>query len=283
MKKISLIVIGCMLLGGIIVMGFFGIRKAMDYRIEALQTETSESPAFVAYDTLYYRGNRIEFDQLTGKNTESVAFKEVVVIKDERIWFVCQGWKKDTEEERWHLASVAQDGSDFQTHYCAEFGGAEDRWFYNDGQIVLSDGIKLVEYDMESGTAEERTASDHAFPTELITAEIKDAETIVFANQGENKQFTVADGEKGSAVFRTMMTWRGKKTAVGDSYLVDLFDNVQMVGEKIYIICRVLNWHGETYALIYEYDIETNTCKYAGSYFMGDVIGSHLYLVEEVE
>lgn len=302
MKKWIAVMIIVILLG-VIFFQICGPRIVMKYRLNTMQTETKARPSYVVHNTFYGEQNVIDFDKLVSKNVENAVFKEIVVIKSERIWFV---YRKDddrkTPGEVWCLASVNENGSDLQNHFYGEFGLSENAginvWvgdpacretyyeeknaFYAGGKIVLQDGVKLIEYDMKTGTVAEKEVSQFVFPEEPIIVKIENWRTIHFLQSGNEKHFTVDEGRQSSSAFRKMMTLEEKKTAMGAGRLANLFHNVQFVGNEIYIICRVLNWHGETYMLVYQYDFESNSCQYVGNHFMDDVIGGYMYFVETV-
>ena len=300
---VILILLGILFFWGGIIILIFGPRMLMKNKLNTMQPETIAQPAYVAHNTLYWENAVINFDELVKQNIGKSYFKELVVIREDRIWFVyVKDDDRQTAGELWYLASVDQNGSDLQNHFSGEFGISENAsinvWegnpacrelyyeeknaFYISDRIIMQDGVKLIEYNMETGAVIEREALQFVFPEEPIIVEIENRKEICFKQGGTEKRFTTDDGKKHSSAFGIMMALEKKKTAMGTGFLEYLFHNVQFIGNEIYIICEVLNWHGETHALIYQYDFETNTCRYVGNHFMNDIVGWDMYLVETV-
>ena len=304
MRIIIIILLGVIIFLGSIIFLIFGPRMVINNKLNTMQIEASAQPAYVAYNTLYWEDKEISFSEFVRQNIGKAYFKEILVIRGDRIWFIyVKDDDRQTAGELWYLASVDQNGSDLQNHFCGEFGAAENAsinvWegnpacrelyyeeknaFYISDKIIMQDGVKLIEYNMETGAVTEKEASQFVFPEEPIIVEIENRKEICFKQGGTEKHFTTDDGKKQSSAFGIMMTLEKKKTAMGTGFLEYLFHNVQFVGNEIYIICEVLNWHGETYALLYQYDFETNSCRYVGNHFMNDIVGRDMYLVEIVD
>ena len=131
----------------------------------------------------------------------------------------------------------------------------------------------------KTNNSTEFIATSYAYPKLSIEADIIKRHTILFSDGNKEKIFDVKQGKQSSKVFEKLCELEKKKNWQGKSYLSELFDNVQIVNNQIFIICRVLNWDGETHAIVFEYDYDSNDCKYAFHCFMDDVIGNNLNIV----
>lgn len=154
--------------------------------------------------------------------------------------------------------------------------------FYDDGKIILTDHVKTIEFDLVAVSFKEISTEDYTFPTLPVQVEILDYQTITFCKDSEQKTFNTETGETTSKAFKKLLKLKTEKDWEGESYLFELFDKVQIVNGQIFIICRVINWDGETHAIVFQYDFENNACQYAFHCFMDDLIGDELYVVPTI-
>lgn len=269
---------------------------------ESFSAETSENTPYVHHNTLVFNDVILDFDVLLKKNDIDGFFHEVYAVQDNVIFFgYSESARSQNGGKTWHIATVTigqeKCNSVFFADFCAESGSdqhyisnsnshSQNRYtvangFYCDGKIVLTDHVKLIEFDIKTGTAIEFAAHAYNYPT-MPGVEIVDFQTISFSKGSQQKIFDTNEGAQASAVFGEMLELRKNKNWKGDSLLSDLFDKVQIVDNQIYIICRVMNWNGETHAVVYLYDFETNGCEYAFHCFMDDFITNNLYVVPMV-
>lgn len=274
-------------------------RTKINNMFDSFEVETPEPVAYVYYNTLVFQDKTLNFDKLL----KTKKFHEVYVIQNDIVWF---GYS-DTEKtinggKQWHIASVTPDGNDLNVVYSGTFCLDEnaDRYykqynnshkeelnlsangFYDDGKIILTDHVKTVEFDLNTVSSQEVSTQDYDFPTLPVQVEILDYETITFCKNSEQKTFNTETGEITSKAFKKMMELKTEKDWEGESYLSELFDQVQMVNDQIFILCRVTNWLGETHAIAFQYDFEKNACQYAFHCFMGDIISNDLYVVPTI-
>ena len=275
-------------------------RKNINHIFDAYEIETTEMIPYVYYDTLIFGNIIIDFGEILNENKCNGAFHEVYVIQDDTIWFGYADVKSNENDSiQWNIASINVSGKGFNICYsgdfCLEIGADKvymhnnnnhlkedyqtDNGFYYDGKIVLTDHVKTVEYDLQTNNSTEFMATSYEYPTLLIEAEIVDHHTISFLKENKQKVFDVKQGKQTSKVFKKLYELEKEKNWQGKSYLSELFDKVQIVNDQIYIICRVFNWDGETHAIVFQYDYDTNSCKYAFHCFMDDIIGNDLYVV----
>ena len=279
-------------------------RKDLNDMFDAYQIETAEKVPYVCYDTLVYDDVNLDFGELLDENVSDGAFHEVYVIQDDVIWFGYSDVNRNENgAKKWYIASVSMEGSNFHTAYSGEFcldskadqtyvqnnnSHSKERYltangFYYDGKIILTDHVKTIAFDLATAGSTEYLAEKYEYPTLPIATEILDNQTISFCKNSEQKIFNVETGTQTSTVFKNLFKLEKEKNWQGKSFLSELFDKVQIVDNQIFIMCRVLNWDGETHAVVFQYDFESNSCKYAFHCFMDDLIGNNLYVVPVLE
>lgn len=292
---ISIILFGCS----------FMSRKRINNKLDTLKIEVENVPAYVHYDTIYKNGKSLNLKQILKKEKgEGVYFEDIFVVKNNRIWFLYREIKDDKNNVQiWNLASVTMEGNDMTVHYSNEFCAsklADKTYFYRDHRykkeyfsmisgyyynekIVLTDHDKLVEYNMIDGVVTEYNEGDYIYPEVPLIIDIQENQKICFTVESETKMIDLETAANNSEALKKIKELEQEKDWDGCCLLKYLFDNVQVVGEDIFIVCRVLNYWGETHAVVFKYDFSSNTCKYVFNHFTNDVISSHLYIVPEIE
>lgn len=268
-------------------------RQKMIDTFDNYQIEIEKAIPYVYYDTLVLPNAKIDFREILDKNKCYGAFHEVYVIQKDTIWFGFSDFgSEDRDSVIWHIASMDVDDRKLNVCYSGEFyfGIANktysqngsyktDNGFYYDGKIVLTDHIKVIEYDLKTKKQSEFMASSYEFPTIDIKVESIDYNTILFSKNNNKKVFDLEQGRQTSKVFKELCKFEKQENWQGKTYLSELFEGVQIIDNHIYILCSVINWDGEIHALVFEYDFENNGCKYAFHCFMDDIIGNDLYVV----
>lgn len=286
---LSLVIVGC------------SSGEKLNQTFDTYEIETKEKISYVYYDTLVYGDRIINFEEMLDKSEYRGTFHEVYFIQGDTIWFgFSNATKNEDGSKTWHIASINADSKEINICYSGNFGlkkGADkfyaqnnnrlseghqvDNGFYYDGKIVLTDRTKTVEYDLQANKIAEFAASDYEYPILPIKADIIDYHTVSFSKESREKIFDVKQARQSSIAFEKLYELEQEKNWQGKPYLSELFDNVQIVDDQIYIICNVFNWNGETHAIVFQYDFDTNSCKYAFHRFMDDVIGNNLYIVPQ--
>ena len=275
-------------------------KKVMDNRLNSLKMETETMPVYVCYRSIYINGEKINSDKFI--EGESGDIDEIFVIKDSRIWFLWSIYNKPCDTEIWNITSVAMDGTDRKVHWSGDFCNSEsadysytrkaNRWneyyttangYYHDGKIVLTDHDKLVEYNMADNTATEYKASEYEYPEVPLIIDIQEHQKIYFTKEAETKVIDLDTAAQNSEAFKKIKELEEKKDWQGVSLLFYLFDNVQIANGDVFIICRIINYGGETHAVVFKYDFYTNTCKYAFNQYTDGIISNYLYVVPVIE
>jgi hypothetical protein len=197
----------------------------------------------------------------------------------------------------WSLASINLEGKDFKEHYSGVFMADsnskryeirnkctyayfEDKsCYYNDGKIVLTDCVKLIEYNISNGEVREFDATEYTHPKCPYDAEISNKSSISISTQTDTRLLTFAEAASLSEEFQKLMEFDDCKTWDGKSALAMLFDSVIYDGSNIYLVCRVLNYSGETHVVVFCYQFDSNELCYCFNYFNNGVINNGFYIV----
>ncbi len=63
----------------------------------------------------------------------------------------------------------------------------------------------------------------------------------------------------------------------------DIFSKLKIVDDRIYIVCEVLNWNGENFAVVFLYDFASENVLYVSSQKVGDRVDSNYSFSEYVD
>lgn len=301
MQRVSIVCL--MIIATIFVSGCSAKEKINDM-FDSFEMETVKEVAYMCYDTLVYEDEVLNFRDVLKNNQINGIFHEVYVIQNNTVWFGFSDSERNEKGARkWNIATVSMDGSMMEIVYSGEFCQGEkadqtyiqnsnchkkERYsaasgFYYDGKIVLTDHMKTVEFDIQTVSSKEITVEDLNYPILEVEVDIEDVQTITFCKNSEVKIFNIERAKETSGVFEQLYGLENKKNWQGESYLSKLFDKVQIVDNQIYIICRVMNWNGETHAIVFQYDFGNNSCQYAFHQYMDDLVGNNLYVIPMID
>lgn len=270
--------------------------QKMTKKLDSLLCETDIKPSYVCFDTIYMQDTSLNMEQVCDRYG-SGNFEEVFLVEQNRIWFLFTT-KQTNGSENWHIATVDDTGNDLQVVYQGNFcftetadpyysstishkanNYQERNGFYWDGKIVLTDHDKLIEFDVHSKIATEFLYRDYTIPVDEISIQIHNNQEIVFSFAGQKQKLDSTLAASTSPAFKSLMKLESETTWNGKSKLTYLFDQVQIVQGVPYIICRILNKQGETYAAVFVYDKSNNQCAYAFYCYTNDLINSSLYII----
>jgi len=297
-KKYFLAFICAVIIISILFVGTIGaifiLRKiSFDRLFQSVTSEVDHIPSAVSYGTLYTESTKINLSQICRKETKNGSFKEVFCIADNKAYFsytmsIPTGF-------HWFLASLdlntlAMENicslSNAKKHYTinrtVEY--KERCGYYANGQIILNDSDTVFVYTIESGTAKSYTYEEYNFPKIYVAGEMIDANTVVLYI-GENKQtFSLSEMAEGSKSIEYIYELRNKKTWNGTPCISGFFlpNSIQMIGDKIYAVGECLNFSGESYAIVFEYNKDSESWQFATVFFSGDTISRECYLVEQM-
>ncbi len=232
---------------------------------------------------------------------------EVLVIYNSRIYFLYKDYNAVAVEEDkqvWNLASMnVNDYKDIEICYSGEFGGAGDDFgspkkllytneysdksgFYYGGKIILNDKSRIIEYDIESKEVTEYNPGDFEYPKNEYHYTIQDDRQSILLTDlesGYEKLITIddmANSTYGADLLKLKEeTIKGSETLKTDRF----FNNVQFINGEVYIICDVINDWGQSYALIFKYDVKNDKYEYVENNFLWGKFYYDFYLVRKVD
>lgn len=234
-------------------------------------------------------------------------FQEVFCEQNNRLYF-CYTKSNSMQKDicTYYIASCDLSANDFQIHYSADFqislsplpqnllsdyyplnylssyeknqGGA-----YSNGQILLQDQNQVAVYDIALDQAalyqdesEIQSVLSEFFHREL-NWEIHNQSEIVFSNNdtGEIRILTLEKMAESNEYANALLKISDKKTwdkniTFGEQF----FSGVKILDGEPYVICKIFRWDGNSIAIVFKYDFDTNTVKYVKEVSVGGVIAS---------
>jgi len=291
-KKFVCFVLLCFLLFSVV--GFFCYlskrntiinTKDLEIFIEKIDNEKEESVAYTFFDFVNFDNCKLHLSEHISDTKYNVL--QVFCINEGKIYFLCE--YNDSTDTHWCIASIDLDGGDFKKHTDNVFLGTytidftipydERTGYYYDQTIVLTDFKKLIEYDIRNQTFIVHDYEKYQHPQKNISWNIENNEKITFHTQTKDIVVNKENFAKSNHISNELLSSFDKKIWSGKSSLYSLFDSVQLIDDEIYIICRVLNYRGSTYALIFHYNLEQQEYRFCGSYFTRDIINQDEFYV----
>lgn len=230
--------------------------------------------------------------------------EEVYCIKNKRIYFCYSTAVPDSYPNReWHIASVGITGEDFTEHYggnlfsgsnpvgysyeylclsyqsspnIGQYGG-----FYADHKIYLHGDRTTVVYDTQNGILSETDR----YPVSPYVWSINEHKNVVIENREQNitRNLTLESMAEQNLYAKELLNLSTKKTWDGTSLTEDIFSKLKIVDDRIYIVCEVLNWNGESFAVVFLYDFASENVLYVSSQKVGDRVDSNYSFSEYVD
>lgn len=289
----SIIVMLFLAFVGVIIISIFLIpdQTKADKKISTIQSEVNEVPFAMKYSTLVRENFKLNIDEILENNGYNSYTDECICFYEDKVYFVFSYMDDINEKRVWNIASVNFDGTNFEINYSNIFNGfyqnestnknySEKCGYFKNGVIVLNDNQKVVEYSVVSGISTEFSFDDYDFLENEIDYEIADYNRIVFTKNNVQKTVTLEELKVSNGAVAEICSIYDKKTLSTKTGLEYFFDSVQFINDKVYLLCRVLNFGGHTSVVVLEYDFETNSCLYVCSEFISDVISGNYYLIQ---
>lgn len=283
----------------IVIVGVFTVlstilpKVPMENKLKNLSSELEEIPAVVVYENIYL--NNVKTNLFSTLKTQNNDYKLLEVFAKIGADFYFAYQDSEPNSTQWRIASVNQNGENFSLlcsiSFCNEPGADEyyqrnfnadfsvRNGFYYNGKIILTDHVKLIEYTISSQSYNQYSYDEYKFPLNDIKSRIIDNETIEFNVNNNIQTLILSEAAKSNDNINKIYLLKSKKTWDATPCLNHFFDTVQIVENDIYIIGRILNYGGETYAIVLKYNIKTNSCHYANSYYVGDIIDDDCYVI----
>lgn len=263
------------------------------------KNDRSDHTYVANYDKLFVGNQELDMEAIVHENSNAGYFKKVLVIDRTRIWFVYVEYLQTSQN--WCIASVNLDGRDFFVHHsdpfvldpnsnsfevnneCNNSYYEKQSGYYYDGKIILSDHVKLIEYDILTDQVREFKASEYVYPICPYDSYIANYDTISITSHGELRTITPHNAAQKCNEFDRLIQLKDQKTWNKTPVLSYLFDSVIYDGKDIFILCRVLNYGGETHLLVFRYWFNSDEIQYWFDYFNDDVINDGFYIVPQTD
>lgn len=268
--------------------------NAIEKEIDALEIESNTPLGYLYHNKFFYLDEVLDFDELLKNEKIKASFEDVFCVTDNNIWFLYS-----TEitgiGEKWHLATVTMTGKDFCLRYESIFCSSDDsdtsyrkslesidysemNGFYVNDKIILTDKNKLVEINILSNEIIEYSYKNYKFLESTVYIDIQ-PQQLVFHGKEKKRIIDFTEASKMSKGFDQIAQFSKYKIYDGTYSMDSFFDKVQFCNGKYYIYGRILNWHGETHMVIFEYDFYNDCLSYILSLKTYDVASHCLFIV----
>lgn len=261
-------------------------RASLNHFLKGITNESDLVPTYVTYGDLHIGDETVHVSEIHRKQKNSDGFQEILCVIDEEAYYVYTA-----STGAWTIASMDLETKEIQDHYA--FSDAQSAYqsehyedysermgFYHDGKIVLSDHLSVLEYDIATGVIKQQAYDTYTFPKLPVYGECTDnVLTLHFEDSVET--FTLEDMASNSKGIARIYELKDKKNWNGYSYLAGFLatNTTQVIGDRIYFMDGVMNYHGEPTAIILEYDREQNTWRYVTMCYVGADIARKCHII----
>lgn len=281
------------LLVGLMILQPFSINMYL----EKMQSESNQVPAYAYYGIVHMGEDRIELDSILEANNIQGTVEEVFLLDDNRVWFV---YSDNSNKSLWTLASVSHNGSNLKVIFSKQFGEnggdtvykcsnqlQDEFWekkngFLIDGQIVLTDHVQLVIYDLASDTINEMAKAKYNYPKSYWIVDVLDKNQIAIEHNNQKFILTKEDMFQNSKALAALQGFSESKIWNGKNPFEKFFHCVQTDGENLYIVCNIMNWFGVLHTLVFQYDIDCNEVTYCFTQETFDVVPYEFYVIPQL-
>ena len=256
--------------------------------LDKLESEVSDFPAYSVNHVVHYQGNTCDVNQVLKKASKESSILEVYAVFENRIYFgyvspVDQGNPSFGEwAEIWSLASVSMDGTGFQTVYSGVFCNSEQasklyqsRLNYRlknaekngsviNKKIIFNDFDKVAEYDLVTRSCQEYDFDQYVFEEYDLQYECVSSDELRFFRADEEKTLLVEDVIAQSVPFAQISALDEDDSNIFNRmpFVRDHFEYACVTDDKTYIICDLRDYSNTAFAVVLEYDFDTNQAKY---------------------
>lgn len=273
----------------VLILSVFFPRVKLDKWLETLANESDGIPAYVVFGVLHTETDEINISQKCREQNKNNSLQEIFCIAEGKAYFV---YVDMTAAHTWTIASLDLKTMEFRDicqflsakgiyrdeHY-GDYG--KRNGFYYDGQIILSDFTSVLVYDIHRNVTSWYDYNTYAVPRRMIYGEVVKEQTLCLHINDYTRTFTLQEMAENSDGIARIYALKDKETWNGSSYLVSFLNNnrIQVIGDKIYTIEAVLNYSGEPYAVILEYNCESDSWLYVSKSFAGDTVHGNCYII----
>lgn len=254
------------------------------------EKEVDEEIAPVLHDYyVYYRDKKVNLHDISPGY-----IREVFCVSDDRIYFCYSTSTPDSEAGIiWNIASIGLNGENLINHYsCNLFNKSDyltkDRYIrlsyhdynenyygglYEDNKIYLHGRDRTVVYDICNDTA----CEVNEYPMSRYRWNFNDTHSEIVIKDCEQdlcKTVTLESMAEKNNYAKKLLELSSRKIWSGKSPTYKVFSMVRTVGDRIYLICEVLNWNGESFSIVFQYDFSSENVLYVYSIKTSDLVNS---------
>ncbi len=290
MKKLIIIYAVIVLIGMVISVIVLDAKYNMRHYFDDWEPETDEEIIHVLSDTfIYYHLESMNLDDYVNGRIE-----EVYCVKNDRIYFCYSTSDSDTRRNLvWHIASVGINGENLTDHYSGNlfkephlFGDSyvyerlsyhsydENLYggFYSNDKIYLHGNGGNIVYDIMCGTASE--IDEHPIGKYRWRIENHQKITIEDTEQNIFRTITLESMAEQNSYAQKLLELSSRKINTGDSSTYKILSKMKVVDDRIYIVCEVLNWNGESFSIVFRYDFSSEKVTYLSFFKVFDLVDS---------
>lgn len=148
---------------------------------------------------------------------------------------------------------------------------------YSDGKLVIYDGTKTASYNIESGEYEIGLPTDFSYPEQEYTVEKIESETIlecgfIIKSKTEERRLTISDMAERNEKIKALTELEAHRWLFffTTEPLKSFIYGLRVVNNEIYLIGRVFDNDGESNAVVFRYDYDTDSFAFVFHSFSSD-------------
>ena len=285
-KTIFLVIICLIILFIPAVFIYSGITaKAMDNYLKKIPSDCDYIPAYALpwKGILYYNNDDIDMPE----------HEIVIAIFKNKAFTLNLGYEDDvntvwnlksiqlTDRKRQLLcAGILHDVGSYDLKDNFDLDYSERNMYYYKEKVVITDFETLFEYDLVNDVLKEYKHAEYDFPTVGMNHTFTDDKTICFEKDGIKKSISLFDmensGESLKKIYELNDDSFSKFFSNKESFSEFFSDKLVMyVGDKVYIIGRLLTSMGESFGILMNYDFESNKLSYLDYRYFSDIVHYH--------
>lgn len=267
----------------------FKMNKTLDALI---QSDVSFQSSYVLFNSILYADGQTEMrlDNLLDEATYD--FKEFLVGLDGFYYTVYTS----NQGRDWHLVKISRSeltpeilytiSYDETENHVYQYGDwrlnqfSEQRAFYHEGKIVLSNGERVFEYAIEENTCVEYLYNEYEFPINHIKYEYLESDVIRFTIDEKEYICSFEKLAEKNAQIQTLYAIPTQQIYSGitcEQYFLDS-DSVQIINGEIYILGYIFDYRAGKHIVIMHYDPIVDDCVILDHAYTGADF-EELYLV----
>lgn len=256
--------------------------KAMDNYLKKIPSDCDHIPAYTLpwKGILYYNNDDINMPEcevvLLIFNNAAITFHSVDIDDNYTMWELYSANLSDKNEKLLCKGKMKIEGRrKIQNNFDLDY--SQRNAFYYNEKVVLTDFETLFEYDLINDVLKEYKYAEYDFPTVGMSHTFIDDKTICFEKDGVKKSIslfdTVNSGESLKKIYdlneNSFSNFFSNKESFSEFFSNKL---VMYVGDKVYIIGRLLTSMGESFGILMNYDFESNKLNYLDYRYFSDII-----------